>query len=57
MGDFKQRGKTSVCTPEDTFRCFMGSEIDVLVAENRFLRKEDQDRTLRRDCRGAFELD
>jgi carbamoyltransferase len=35
----------------------MGSEIEVLAAGNCFLRKEDQDAGLRRDYRGAFDLD
>jgi carbamoyltransferase len=46
-----------VCTPEDAFRCFMGSEIEVLVAGNCFLRKEDQDPALKLDYKNAFELD
>ena len=32
-----------VCTPEDAFNCFMGTEIEILVAGNCFLRKENQD--------------
>ena len=46
---FNVRGEPIVCTPEDAFRCFMGTEIDVLVAENCFMRKEDQDPLLRLD--------
>jgi len=29
---FNVRGEPIVCTPEDAFRCFMGNELDVLVA-------------------------
>ena len=37
---FNVRGEPIVCTPEDAFRCFMGTEIEVLVIGNCFLRKE-----------------
>ena len=54
---FNVRGEPIVCTPEDAFRCFMGSEIDLLAVENCVLRKEDQNRALRIDYKNAFELD
>ena len=54
---FNVRGEPIVCTPEDAFRCFMGSEIDVLAVGNCLLRKEDQDPKLKLDYKGAFELD
>jgi carbamoyltransferase len=54
---FNVRGEPIVCTPEDAFRCFMGSEIDVLVVGNCFLKKEDQDPALKLDYKNAFELD
>jgi carbamoyltransferase len=54
---FNVRGEPIVCTPEDAFRCFMGSEIDLLVAGNCVLRKADQDPTLKRDYRRDFEPD
>jgi carbamoyltransferase len=54
---FNVRGEPIVCTPEDAFRCFMGSEIETLAVENCFLRKEDQDRKLKIDYKAAFELD
>jgi carbamoyltransferase len=54
---FNVRGEPIVCTPEDAFRCFMGSEIEVLVVGNCFLRKEDQDPALKLDYKNAFELD
>ena len=47
----------SSCTPEDAFRCFMGTEIEVLVVGNCLLRKEDQDPALKLDYKDAFELD
>ena len=54
---FNIRGEPIVCTPEDAFRCFMGSEIDVLVVENCFLRKEQQDASLRHSYSTSFEPD
>jgi carbamoyltransferase len=54
---FNVRGEPIVCTPQDAFRCFMGSEIDVLVIGNCYLRKEEQDPKLKLDYKGAFELD
>jgi carbamoyltransferase len=54
---FNIRGEPIVCTPEDAFRCFMGTEIEVLVVGNCFLRKEDQKQGLKTDYRGKFELD
>jgi carbamoyltransferase len=54
---FNVRGEPIVCTPEDAFRCFMGTEIEVLVTGNCYLRKEDQDPALKRDYKDAFELD
>ena len=54
---FNVRGEPIVCTPEDAFRCFMGTEIEALAAGNCFLRKEDQDPSLKRNYAAAFELD
>ncbi len=50
---FNIRGEPIVHTPEDAFRCFMGSEIDVLAVGRCVLRKEDQDPSLRIDYRDA----
>jgi carbamoyltransferase len=54
---FNVRGEPIVCTPEDAFRCFMGTDIEMLVVGNCVLRKEDQDTALRMDYSEAFELD
>lgn len=54
---FNVRGEPIVCTPSDAFRCFMGSEIELLVVGNCLLRKEDQDPALKLDYKSAFELD
>ena len=43
-----------MCTPEDAFRCFMGTEIDELAIGNCFLRKEDQDPRLALDYKDRF---
>ena len=37
---FNVRGEPIACTPEDAFRCLMGTEIEVLVVGNCLLRKE-----------------
>lgn len=39
---FNVRGEPIVCTPEDSYRCFMRTEMDVLVLENFVLEKEHQ---------------
>jgi carbamoyltransferase len=55
---FNVRGEPIVCTPEDAFRCFMGTDIELLIAGNCVLRKADQDADLsREDYKDAFELD
>ncbi len=54
---FNVRGEPIVCTPEDAFRCFMGSDIEVLVVGNCYLAKEDQPPALKLDYKDRFELD
>lgn len=54
---FNVRGEPIVCTPEDAFRCFMGTEIERLVVGNCILRKEDQPVALQHDYKDRFELD
>jgi carbamoyltransferase len=54
---FNVRGEPIVCTPEDAFRCFMGNELDLLVAGNCILKKDTQDQTLKRDYSSAFDPD
>ena len=39
---FNVRGEPIVCTPEDAYRCFMATDMDVLVLENCILLKEEQ---------------
>jgi carbamoyltransferase len=54
---FNVRGEPIVCTPEDAFRCFMGTELDVLVVGDCYLKKVDQDPAFKLDYKEAFELD
>jgi carbamoyltransferase len=55
---FNVRGEPIVCTPEDAYRCFMRTEMDVLVIENYVLRKEDQKPLAGdSDWKKEFELD
>ncbi|NQV21075.1 MAG: hypothetical protein HQ511_06640, partial [Rhodospirillales bacterium] len=54
---FNVRGEPIVCTPEDSFRCFMGTEMDWLVIGNCILEKSRQNPDLRLDYKHAFELD
>ena len=54
---FNVRGEPIVCTPEDAFRCFMGTGIEVLAVGNCLLLKEEQDPSLRLKYETAFELD
>src|SRR2546423_2700257 len=54
---FNVRGEPIVGTPEDAFRCFMGTEIESLAVGNCFLRKEEQNPALKQSYEHAFELD
>jgi carbamoyltransferase len=54
---FNARGEPIVCTPEDAFRCFMGTDIEVLVVGNAILYKEQQEKRLKLNYSSAFELD
>ncbi len=54
---FNVRGEPIVCTPEDAFRCFMGTDIDILVCGNAFLEKSAQDLCRTHDYRNTYQLD
>jgi len=54
---FNVRGEPIVCTPEDAFRCFMGTEIERLVVGNCVLQKDQQDPSLKRDYKDVFDPD
>ena len=54
---FNVRGEPIVCTPADAFRCFMGTDLDCLAIGNCFLRKMEQDASLKRKYAESFEPD
>jgi len=54
---FNVRGEPIVCTIEDAFRCFMGTNLDVLVCENFILYKDKQNSKLLDDYKNKFQLD
>jgi carbamoyltransferase len=55
---FNVRGEPIVCSPEDAYRCFMRTEMDVLVLENQLLLKEEQpQRNQDESWKDEFELD
>ena len=54
---FNVRGEPIVRTPEDAFRCFMGTELDALAVGNLYLKKSDQNSALKLDYKNAFKLD
>ena len=54
---FNVRGEPIVCSVEDSFRCFMGTNLDILVCENFILYKENQNKDLLQDYKNKFEKD
>ena len=54
---FNVRGEPIVCTIEDAFRCFMGTNLDILVCESFILNKEEQNQDLFKDYKHEFERD
>ncbi len=54
---FNIRGEPIVLTPTDAFRCFMGTDMDVLVIGNCYLQKEKQNPLLKEDYKSQFHLD
>jgi carbamoyltransferase len=54
---FNVRGEPIVCTPEDAFRCFMGTGMDMLVVGNCMLRKEMQNKSLSKNYKDKYERD
>ena len=54
---FNVRGEPIVCTPADAFGCFMGTDLDCLAIGNCFLRKVEQDPSLKREYAESFEPD
>jgi carbamoyltransferase len=54
---FNVRGEPIVCTPEDAFHCFMGTNMEALAIGNCFLRKGEQDSSLAQQYQSKFDLD
>ena len=55
---FNVRGEPIVCTPQDAYRCFMRTEMDILVLQNQILLKSEQTLTNRDETwKQEFELD
>ena len=54
---FNVRGEPIVCTPEEAFHCFMGTDIEVLAIGDCLLDKKQQNTALRVDYRDRFDLD
>ncbi len=54
---FNIRGEPIVNTPLDAYKCFMGTELDILVLGNFYLEKKDQNKNLKTNYVGEFELD
>jgi len=54
---FNVRGEPIVNTPTDAYKCFMGTELDMLVVGHCILRKEQQDPSLIGDYKNKYDLD
>ena len=51
---FNVRGEPIVCSVEDAFNCFMGTNLDILVIENFILFKQEQNASIKKDYRNKF---
>ena len=55
---FNVRGEPIVCSPQDAYRCFMRTEMDILVMEDRILYKSEQSKwTESKNWHDEFKLD
>jgi carbamoyltransferase len=57
---FNIRGEPIVCTPQDAYRCFMATDMDVLVLESFVLLKDEQPKISKADVKkylASFDLD
>ena len=54
---FNIRGEPIVCTPGDAFRCFMGTDLDILAVGNYLLYKDQQNTSLKSEYKNKYELD
>ena len=54
---FNVRGEPMVCSVEDAYRCFMGTDLDMLVCGNYILYKNKQNKKLLNNYKNKFKLD
>ena len=54
---FNVRGEPIVCTPADAFKCFMGTDLDLLVVGHYLLEKDEQNSLLKQNYENLYELD
>jgi len=54
---FNIRGEPIICSPTDAFKCFMGTEMDVLAVGNYVLYKGQQNKSLKENYKERYELD
>ena len=54
---FNVRGEPIVNTPQEAYNCFMGTELDILVIGNCYLRKQDQNLSLKKNYAKQSKLD
>jgi len=54
---FNVRGEPIICTPTDAFKCFMGTELDILAVGNYLLIKQYQNEVLKENYEACYELD
>ncbi len=54
---FNVRGEPIICSPTDAFKCFMGTELDMLAIGNYLLLKNEQNQTLKDSYKERYELD
>ena len=51
---FNIRGEPIVCNIQDAYRCFMGTDLDILVCENFILYKEKQNTKFKQEYKKQF---
>ena len=54
---FNVRGEPIVCSPKDAFKCFMGTELDILVVGNFLMLKDQQNKELKENYKTKYALD
>ncbi|MDA9605662.1 carbamoyltransferase [Candidatus Pelagibacter sp.] len=54
---FNVRGEPIICSPTDAFRCFMGTDLDLIAVGNYLLLKKEQDESLKKNYKKHYNLD